>query len=113
MGLAGTFQAWDWTPSQGWLPAAARSGLPASGGFGWRVDPSVLARRLEVAVESSGTIGHQGLMQLEPRLQYVIPSDLDILASLLETKAIAVQRRDNGEFLSVGMTTRPRVEEAQ
>lgn len=113
IGLAGTFQTWDWTPSQGWLPAAPRSGLPASGGFGWRADPSLLARRVEAEVRNSGTMDHERLMQLEPRLEYVIPSDLDILASLLETKAIAVQRRDNGEFLSVGRTTRPKIEEAQ
>jgi hypothetical protein len=102
MGLAGTFQAWDWIPSQGWVPAAARSGLPANGGFGWRGDPSVLARRLEAEVRASGAIDHHRLMRLESRLQYMIPSDLNILAHLLETKGIPVQRRDNGEFLSVG-----------
>lgn len=113
LGLAGTLQAWDWTPSQGWVPAAPRSGLPAQGGFGWRADPSVLARRLEAEVRGSGTMNHEQLMRFEPRLQYMIPSDLDILVSLLQTKDVAVQRHDNGEFLSVGVTTRPKIEEAQ
>ena len=105
IGLGGTFRAWDWTASQGWVPAVRRSGLPARGGFGWRVDPSLLARRLEAEVQSGGTMSAAQLSKLYPRFQFIIPSDLDIIANMLAARKIAVNRNDIGEFISLGILT--------
>lgn len=102
IGLGGFFRAWDWTVSGGWVPAVLRSGLPAHGGFGWRADPSLLARELEVEVRRSGTLNVEQLAALEPRFSYIIPSDLDYVARMLAARSIAVERNEAGQFISVG-----------
>jgi hypothetical protein len=60
---------------------------------------------MEMEVQKSGTIDSARLIQLFPNFQYIIPSDLDIIANMLAMRSVAVERNDTGEFQSVGIIT--------
>ena len=78
LGVAGTFRSWTLSPMEPdvWVPSGRSDGLPAIGGFGWRVDPHRLAKTLhEVAHASKSEVTWNVLLAAEPRLPYVNPDD--------------------------------------
>lgn len=78
LGVAGTFRSWTLSPMEPdvWVPAGKTDGLPADGGFGWRVDPHRLARTLhDAAIAAKAEVTWEALLGIEPRLPYVSPDD--------------------------------------
>ncbi len=78
LGSAGTFRAWTHTPIEPdvWVPAGKNDGLPAQGGFGWRIDPLRLAELISSQVRTHARdITWNELLESEPRVKYVIPDD--------------------------------------
>lgn len=78
-GLCGTFRAWDWITGQGWIPAGMQSGLPDSGGFGYRESASTIAYNISTKLQGeTPPFFHkwQHILDLEPRLKYIMPKDL-------------------------------------
>lgn len=79
LGASGTFRAWSHSPmdESAWVPSGSTDGLPARGGFGWRTDPSRLARETAKFVSNRGQDATwQDLVAHEPRFPYVAPHDL-------------------------------------
>lgn len=77
----GRFEAWDWGRRSGFRSARRASGLPASGGFGFRRDGRELA---QLALETAKALGERvvpwpELVKANARWRYVAPLDLDAL----------------------------------
>ena len=100
LGFAATFQSWNWRPSQGWKPATGDAGLPGRGGLGWRADARRLAARLAKEVDGSGVLEADALAEIEPRLCYLSPLDLDLLVDAFDTTVppVVVERGDDGRL---------------
>lgn len=80
LGAAGTFRAWSHSPmgEAAWVPSGSTDGLPARGGFGWRADPSTLAREIAGYLTQRGQDASWAeLVAHEPRLPYLAPDDLE------------------------------------
>ncbi len=77
----GRFRSWDWSRNKGMRAAAAESGLPARGGFGYRRDGRDLAAMaLDTARHMNRRVVRwDDLVQAEPRWAYVAPLDLAAL----------------------------------
>jgi len=82
-GFVGTFDAWDWVSGSGWQRAGQYgSGLPGRGGFGYRGNLSVLAAEA-AAFLNQNTMPWSLLVSSLKKLEYLIPSDLEILFNRL------------------------------
>ena len=96
-GLVGRFSAWDWIVETGWQRASASSGLPASGAFGERAKPSMLAQEISSAMKEPILPWNQ-LINSCPKLKYVIPTDLrSLFTRLKEQHGINLLRDHNDE----------------
>lgn len=116
LGMAATFQAWNWS-TRGWSPAGADSGLPGRGGFGWRLtNCRTVARRIFTALsESRRSMDRDELLTFEPKLRYAAPEDLKALIKEIETRhPVKVSTSDTGELARVRLriTEEPQSEEA-
>ncbi len=86
LSLAGTFKSWRWEHNGGWLPSTLGSGLPHTGGFGFSGDTPAVARRVADAHAEEPTGWEWSAMALRiPELQFLIPGDVALLATELES----------------------------
>jgi len=90
-GLVGTFRCWDWHKGFGWRDADSNKGLPASGGFGHREHPLVLANRIKASLHEINDkhIKGENVYTVFPELSFVSPNDLDALSVALESIGVA------------------------
>jgi hypothetical protein len=90
-GLVGTFRCWDWHKGFGWRDADSNKGLPASGGFGHREHPLVLANRIKASLHEINDkhIKGENIYTVFPELSFVSPNDLDALSVALESIGVA------------------------
>jgi len=93
LGLAGQVRSWTWRALTGWEKAAARDGLPANAGFGHRRDGRSLARELIEHAKKDAllTLDRAALLKREPRLEFMLPRDIERLISALEEHGGHVQ----------------------
>lgn len=100
--IAGTLEAWDYQLGRGWVPAKASSGLPARSGFGYR--PSIRADASSLAKEVKaigGILQWSEVVKAIPKFSYVLPADLDSLATELRSRhAIVGQKDEHGTYIS-------------
>lgn len=83
--VAGTITAWDFNLGEGWEPAGAKSGMPASSGFGYQIRPPADAIDVKQVVDVEGGIGRwDKIMAAIPRLRFATPSSLTALAHQLK-----------------------------
>jgi 3',5'-cyclic AMP phosphodiesterase CpdA len=105
LGLAITFNSWNWRPNYGWRPASTDAGLPGQGGFGWRTDPRRLSARLAKSVHEKGApLDEAELLSLEPRLVHLAPRDVELLVQNLSTERppISCKRDEHGRLILLG-----------
>lgn len=80
LSMAGTIRAWSRVPfgEKAWTPAGPKDGMSYQSGFGWRVGPNILAKRItEWLATQTGDVTMSDLLSWEPRLSFVTPNDLD------------------------------------
>jgi predicted phosphodiesterase len=87
LGLAGTFQSWDWIDGRGWMRAGDRSGLPPYGGFGNRGNVFTLANQVAALFSNRGEpyIKWDEVLSAIPSLKYLLPSDMIQMLNKLES----------------------------
>lgn len=91
LGFVGRFTSWDWATGHGWLPAGKGSGLPHSGGFGWRGDILLFAENVAAHVQSV-SMKWTDITTHFPLLNFVLPQDLiHLLNTLEETHRLTVE----------------------
>lgn len=85
LGIAGVAHAWNWVPLTGWVPANVSSGIPSEAGFGCRVSRHTVIQWIRGIMEDSAMPYHtwNELITLEPRLKYLLPTDLEKLKKTL------------------------------
>jgi hypothetical protein len=107
-GLVGRIRAYDWTSGIGWQPAGSRSGLPAECGFGYRTNPHTLARtiadRLQIDLALDRSANWSRLLSLFPQVDFLIPSDLDLLLRQLSNHHVDVMLNAGGVPYQVGLS---------
>jgi 3',5'-cyclic AMP phosphodiesterase CpdA len=98
LALAGRFQSWYWVTHGGWEPTPRGSGLPASGGFGWRVDGRNVAARLAAHMRENGraSLDWEDLRQVVPEIVYLTPEDLKLTGLEIGRLGAKVRARDSG-----------------
>jgi predicted phosphodiesterase len=104
-GLSGTFRAWDWIPAQGWIPAGAQSGLPSSGGFGWRETPVSIAAAIAdrfVEVTVPFFYSWDRVVSIVPRLRYIMPRSVPQIAGQLRQRHGFQVTEEGGRILEIG-----------
>lgn len=81
LGWGGRIRAWDWVTEDGWLPATARSGLPAIVNFGYLGSIVTLARKIKATLplKKDGYMNWLDLLDLHQELTRVCPADLRAL----------------------------------
>jgi len=96
--LAGRFRAWDWIHATGWRPAGPQSGLPGSGGFGYRPEIEYDVSKIVKLVQKRGPyLRWDEVIKRWPKLAYLMPGDVETLRNRLESLAgVAVLRNDDG-----------------
>lgn len=96
----GEFQAWDWGPGLGWIPARPGSGLPAHGGFGYRGDLGAIVKEIQNSVSTE--MHWKTVKQSIPALRNILPSDLAKLCAILRTQCgFTIEDGANGEPLLI------------
>jgi hypothetical protein len=97
------FRSWYWVPNRGWIPTDPGSGLPAEGGFGVRGDPRRLAETVRAAISGTGSpsVDWGGLVDLCPEVEFLIPADLDAVATELERLGWSPRRDSCGRYEEV------------
>lgn len=95
LGFVGRFRSWDWLSGHGWKPAPKGSQLPAIGGFGWRSDIGSLAKQVVRHVSKRGT-KWDILKSKTPRLEFLLPKDLEQLVHHLRDKCSCTIEPDDG-----------------
>jgi hypothetical protein len=102
--IAGRFQAWDWIHAKGWQPATSRSGLPSSGGFGYRPEASVLAAKIKAGLQGKPFAPWDDILGIEPKLAFLTPDDLNVLAhQLAKSHSLELIRDEFGVVRQVGL----------
>jgi hypothetical protein len=85
LGLVGIVESWDWASGEGWAPAGATSGLPAVCGFGFRVDPLLMADRIAAAV--TGDFAEwSAIRHAMPEVDYLVPQDFSVIRYILHSR---------------------------
>jgi hypothetical protein len=76
--LGGRVRSWTWRAMSGWEPAPAGEKLPASAGFGHRLDGDSLASELVARARGEGlpTLVRPALEDRVPKLEFMLPKDL-------------------------------------
>lgn len=105
LGLVGTFASWDWHRGFGWLPAELNKGLPARGGFGYRVNTNVVADSVMALLSESPErfLSGEELYGSLPELRYLTPLDLRTLVTSLEGLSAIMTIRDDGQIDEVAL----------
>jgi calcineurin-like phosphoesterase family protein len=105
LGLAGTFESWDWLSGHGWVRAGIRSGLPAFGGFGNREDVTAMSSSVASVVTESTEpwLEWSQIMIQFPRLEFLLPVNLETLIQRLKSShRLTITRDDDGRPVQVG-----------
>jgi predicted phosphodiesterase len=103
--VGGVVRAWTHDPLADpvWYPAGLNQGFSARSGFGWRVSPSYLAPKMLNWIQgATGTLDQSSLVAWEPRIEYVLPSDLERTFKLVEKQGnLRIKRSSTGDFTGV------------
>jgi 3',5'-cyclic AMP phosphodiesterase CpdA len=107
---AGTIESWEFHLSVGWQPATiGASSLPAISGFGSRVLPLDLAKRVNIWFNARVLPGSGGyfdwgdLLQELPQLRFVIPSDFQkLVQTLRDDYNLEVSKTEQDDRLRIG-----------
>lgn len=83
-GPVGRFHAWDWIYGSGWQPAQKNSGLPHSGGFGVRENPSVIAKKINNHFLKRKQIKWNEIESAFEEVNFLLPTDLEIMLGKLK-----------------------------
>ncbi|WP_082960052.1 metallophosphoesterase [Mycobacterium sp. 852002-53434_SCH5985345] len=119
IGVGGRFIALDWAPTKGWKFATSSNEftLPGRGGFGWRADPRTLATSIarEMTRTNVTSISREELLALEPRLDFLSPTGINMLADKLERRApsLMLHRDEHGEITKVDRLVGPKEQAEQ
>jgi hypothetical protein len=79
---SGEFRSWDWAPGAGWQLSKADSGLPATGGFGYRGDLGALAQQIADSFPTGGR--WKEIVSDLPAIRTLLPSDCQNLCYMLK-----------------------------
>jgi hypothetical protein len=91
LGVAATFSSWDWATGIGWQPAQPGSAIPATGGFGYRINVSELAGLIKRNLEAARTPqSFAELLATTPSIKYLIPADVALVRQALEDMGVRV-----------------------
>jgi predicted MPP superfamily phosphohydrolase len=102
-GFVGRFEAWDWSIGIGWMPASDNSGLPTSGGFGYRTQLDLLASKIAKFVNDSPKMEWTEITSSYPELLYLLPGDLTILEiHLNKHHSIKTIKSSEGLIMQIG-----------
>ena len=104
--LGGRFKAWAWNAAQGWAKASDGSGLPHTGGFGFRPQFGALARDLKARLGAERLASRGLSVQWDRRLAYLMPRDLDRLTRELDLLGVVLNKNQFGEPQHVGAQNR-------
>ncbi len=99
-GWGGSIQAWDWAPFDGWKPASATSGLPATTNFGYLGDVERLAAEIYRLLPGAHE-GYREWKELSTRLPSLLrlcPRDIQELTAF----KLQIEFNDRGEPHQVG-----------
>ena len=101
--VGGTLRAWDWIGLIGWQTAGAQSGLPHRVGFGWREAPRAIANDIAQRFGTAGSIwSADQLLSEVPKLRYLRPKDVELVARHLKTNHQITARLENGVISEMG-----------
>jgi 3',5'-cyclic AMP phosphodiesterase CpdA len=106
-GLVGRLTAWDWTAGVGWQKAGPGSGLPAKCGFGFRTNVPLLARtvasQVHADLQTDRSAAWEWAQTRFPQIDFLIPTDQDLLVRLLRLERVDVLRDDGGVPNQIGI----------
>jgi len=95
----GIVRAWHWTPSEEWHRSPLQQRIPYGAGFGCKMNPTQSVQRLlgvlDAAEEPFITLGD--VYSAEPQLEFLLPTDLELVISSLEKEGIKVGKALNAE----------------
>lgn len=99
-GLVGKFQSWNWHKGLGWVPATNDKGLPATGGFGHRENPELLAQRIAryFSTRTRKYLSGTNVYEKFPNLEYMIPNDLKGLAKSMKAIGATLEFAEDGRI---------------
>lgn len=103
--LAGTLRAWDWITMIGWQAAGSGSGLRHIVGFGWRESARNIAQQIASQLRGAGDVRSRDELAADhPRLQYLLPDDIEILAKRLKADHQVTVRLQDGLIYELGLS---------
>lgn len=100
-GLYGTIKAWDWHFGKGWKRAEDNAAVPAKSGFGSKMQPGLLAKRVAeyITGKASGAQGgpvycvtEDDVAGLFPDIAYLMPTERSRFKAALEKLNISAGR---------------------
>ena len=104
--IAGSFRSWDWIPGGGWQEAGNHSGLPGLGGFGYKTEISIEAKKIhDLWVQNKKPFSDwkEDILGKIPQLEYLVPSDINRLVVTLRTKhQLDILTDDIGSIKQIG-----------
>ena len=93
--LIGTFQAHEWTTSDGWHPSKTNH-LPSEGGFGDKTSPKKTAREIAKNIsDKTPFLDIEDLKVFDEKLKYLTPLDLGQLIKSIEEGGLEVIVENN------------------
>lgn len=102
--VAGSIQAWNWTPGVGWQSQTSiPGGLPIRCGFGYRGYIPDLADAICNAIKVAKIIDRPTLISNFPDVKRLMPTDTDSLIATLENNGVAVSF-ENGQILELAIS---------
>lgn len=99
--FVGRFRAWHWSQLEGWIPARSSTGLPAEGGFGLILDIPTLAASIKEKFQPP-FMTWEALVAEFRDLQFLIPSDIELLQSHLEGHSMRLVMDQFGKPFQLG-----------
>lgn len=96
LSFAGRFRSWYWVPRSGWEVTPPGVSLPAEGGFGFREDPRLIATAIRnyMINKPRQSMTWDELIEVLPRLGYVIPEDIALTRLELEALGAGLRPGD-------------------
>lgn len=91
--MMGTFRSWTWRHGSGWFESVDREGLPPKGGFGYDCYLPDLVQELDTWM-ATNTAEWRDVLQHKPSLQYMIPSDLQLLRQGLAARGVQTEMQE-------------------
>lgn len=83
-GCVGRFKTYDWSYGIGWQKSGHK-GLPANGGFGYRISPKLMAKNVSKVLGEKTYLTKSEAIKELPELDYLSPADLETLKDVLIT----------------------------